>query len=285
LAQGLGKAEQPIPTYRSYDWIVRIHLIPGLGNVQLDRLDPSRLRQFFKEKTAQGLSPATVKHIHATLRAALSVALGDQLIHQNIAKLVRLPPAEKSRPQVLDREGAKRLLAALADHPHASLFSVALSLGLRRGEIVGLRWRDVDLGAGELRVRSSLSRVKGNGLVLEQPKSQTSKRLLRLPKVCVAALSKRQKQQEQQKRWVGSSWVDRDYVFTNNRGGPLTPEAVTREFSEAISAAGLPVMRFQDLRHSCATLLLVQKVHPKLVQATLGHSSFQLTIDTNSHVN
>jgi integrase len=278
------KPNRRADTHRSYEWIVRVHLTPHLGKIQLDKLTAQWVQMFLNERHRSGLSANTVKHINATLRAAFSKAQKEGLLDRNVAKLVNLPFAEKYIPQVLDPVGAKKLLAATSEHQHSALFSVALSLGLRRGEVIGLRWRDVDLVANELRVRSSLARVKGSGMVLGEPKSRSAKRVLRLPRVCSAALLKQKRQQEEQRKWAGSAWVDSDYVFTNSRGGPLAPEVVTREFASALEGAGLPPIRFHDLRHSCATLLLVQGVHPKLVQDTLGHSSFQLTMDTYSHM-
>jgi integrase len=278
------KPKNRAETYRSYEWIVRVHLTPHLGHIQLDKLSPQILQSFLNERHQSGLNPTTVKHINATLRAALSCAHRWQMVHQNAAKLVTLPRAEKYLPQVLDPAGAKKLLAATSEHEHSAMFSVALSLGLRRGEVIGLRWRDVDFEMNELRVQSSLGRVKGKGMVLDEPKSRSAKRLLRLPKVCAAALLKQQKSQVEQRRWAGAAWTESDYVFTNRNGGPIAPEVVTREFATALKDAGLRSIRFHDLRHSCATLLLVQGVHPKLVQDTLGHSSFQLTMDTYSHM-
>jgi integrase len=278
------KPKNRAETYRSYEWIVRVHLIPHLGRIQLDKLSPQRLQTFLNERHESGLNPTTVKHINATLRAALSLAHRWQMVHQNAAKLVTLPRAEKYVPHVLDPEGARKLLAATSEHQHSAMFSVALSLGLRRGEVIGLRWRDVDFEGNELRVRSALGRVKGKGMVLAGPKSNASKRLLRLPKVCAAALLKQRKAQAERRRWAGAAWRESDYVFTNGKGGPIAPEVATREFAAALKDAGLPAIRLHDLRHSCATLLLVQGVHPKLVQDTLGHSSFQLTMDTYSHI-
>ena len=147
-------------TYRSYEWIVRVHLIPGLGKLTLEKLNPQVLQAFIKGRSKAGLSPATVKHINATLRAALSQAEEWELIDRNIAKLVNFPRAQKYKPTFLSPEQAKAFLLFTADHPQEALFSVALVQGLRRGEIVGLRWQDIDLAAGMLRVTHSLEESK-----------------------------------------------------------------------------------------------------------------------------
>jgi integrase len=271
-------------TYRSYEWIVRVHLIPGLGKLTLEKLNPQVLQAFTTGRSKAGLSPATVKHINATLRAALSQAEEWELVDRNVAKLVKLPRAQKYKPTFLSPEQAKAFLLFTADHPQEALFSVALSLGLRRGEIVGLRWQDIDFAAGMLRVTHSLERIKGSGLQLGDPKSAKAQRLLRLPQVCILALARQKENQRIAREWCGAKWKEGDFVFTTSVGTPMQPEMVTREFKAIIAASGLPDMRLHDLRHSCATLLLAQGVHPKLVQETLGHSTYQLTMDTYSHM-
>ena len=271
-------------TYRSYEWIVRVHLIPGLGKLTLEKLNPQVLQAFITSRSKSGLSPATVKHINATLRAALSQAEEWELIDRNVAKLVKLPRAQKYKPTFLSPEQAKAFLLFTADHPQEALFSVALSLGLRRGEIGGLRWQDIDLVAGTLRVTHSLERITEKGLQLGDPKSAKAQRLLRLPQVCVSALARQQEKQRIAREWCGAAWKQTDFVFTTSVGTPMQPEMITRDFKAVIAASGLPDMRLHDLRHSCATLLLAQGVHPKLVQETLGHSTYQLTMDTYSHM-
>jgi integrase len=175
------KPNRRADTHRSYEWIVRVHLTPHLGKIQLDKLTPQFVQMFLNERHRSGLNAGTVKHIRATLRAALSIALKDGTVDRNVAKLVSLPRGEKYVPKVLDPDGAKKLLAVTSEHPHASLFCVALSLGLRRGEVIGLRWKDVDFETNELRVRSSLGRVKGSGMVLGEPKSRSAKRSCACP--------------------------------------------------------------------------------------------------------
>lgn len=178
-------------TVRSYDWIIRIHIAPQLGKIPLIKLTPQRLQQFINDRHASGLSATTVKHINATLRAALSQAQRWQLVHQNVAKLVTLPRGTRYLPSILTPEQAKSLLEFLDGHKHEALFNVALTMGLRRGEVLALRWSDVDLTSRLMTVRHSLERVRGEGLQLSEPKSARSKRSLTIPQVCAHALARR----------------------------------------------------------------------------------------------
>lgn len=271
-------------TYRSYEWIVRTHLIPGLGRLPLVKVTPQVLQAFINERHAAGLSAATVKHINATLRAALSQAQRWQLVHQNAAKLVTLPRSVRYQPTILAPDQSKKLLAFISGHSHEGLLTTALTMGLRRGEILALRWRDVDLMTSSLEVRHSLERVKGAGLRLAEPKSTRAKRVLRIPQIALRALSVHRVAQEQQRQWAGTRWKEGDFVFTSSIGTPLHPDDVSRLLGPILAAAELPKIRWHDLRHCCASLLLSLGVHAKLVQETLGHSSYQLTMDTYSHM-
>jgi integrase len=248
------------------------------------KLTPQRLQAFINERHTSGLSAATVKHINATLRAALSQAHRWQVVHQNAAKLITLPRSVRYEPTILTADQAKELVAFLRDHRHEALFTAALTLGLRRGETLGLRWSDIDLEKGTLQVCHSLERVKGEGLRLSEPKSDRAKRVLRIPQICLIALQKQKLVQDQERAWAGSKWHHDGFVFTTRLGTPMHPDEISHLFQKVLTDAGLPSVRFHDLRHSCATLLLSLGVPAKLVQETLGHSSYQLTMDTYSHM-
>lgn len=271
-------------TARSYRWIVTSHLVPSLGRHRLELLSPQHVQQFLAERHATGLSAATVKHIRATLRAALSQAERWGLVHRNVAKLVDVPRAQRYQAAVLTPDDGMTLLRHLASHPREALYVTALTMGLRRGELLGLRWCDVDLMGFQMNIRAALFKGKGVAAVLAEPKSERAVRKLRIPRVCAEALGRWRVIQKAERRWAGKRWVDQDFVFTNGTGGPLSPDGVTRELPKILATAELPVVRLHDLRHSCATMLLAMGVHPKLVQETMGHSTFQLTMDTYSHV-
>ena len=271
-------------TVRSYKWLIESHLVPGLGKVTLDKLAPQQVQEFLAERHASGLSAGTVKHIRATLRAALSHAERWGLVHRNVAKLVIVPSGERYKALVLTPEQAREFLKFAVVSKQGPLLTTAISLGLRRGELLALRWCDVDLEECSLRVTHSLERAKGAGLKLSEPKSEQAKRQLRLPAITVQALREQRERQTMARQWAGSRWREGDFIFTTGIGTPLPPETVNPELAAVLTAAKLPKIRFHDLRHSAASLLLAQGVHPKLVQETLGHSTFQLTMDTYSHV-
>jgi integrase len=277
------KATIRAKTYKSYDYIIHSHLIPGLGRVVLSRLTPQQLQAFMNAKLEEGLSPRTVQYCHAVLRAALEQAVRWGLIARNIARLVKPPRIKRSDVQPLDPEQARRLLLTVQGHRLEALFTVALAVGLREGEALGLRWQDVDLESGRISIRVALQRIGGK-LRIEEVKSATSRRHISLPQVAVEALRAHRQQQQQEQVILGDSWPDTGLVFTSTRGTPLEPRNVVRLFHSMLQRAGLPHKRFYDLRHTCATLLLVQGVHPRVVMEILGHSQISLTMNTYSHV-
>lgn len=274
-------------TYRSYADVVRLHLIPTLGKVPLDlsHLTPPRIAALLHHKQAEGLSPRTVTYIRDVLSRALNHAVRWGWLPKNPAPLAPAPRQERRPVRVLTPDEARRLLAAVRDDRLGALYTVALALGLRKGEALGLSWADVDLDAGTLTVRGQLQRL-GGGVVRTEPKSAASRRTVYLPAVVAQALrAHRVRQREERLRagpaWRGNPW---DLVFTTPLGTPLDERNVTRQFQRALARAGLPPMRFHDLRHSAASLLLAQGVSAKLVQELLGHATIALTLGTYSHL-
>src|SRR5271170_2662223 len=199
--EGSVKGKNKQLTHRSYEWIIRLHLIPGLGRVPLAKLTPQKLQEFINERHSTGLSAATVKHINATLRAALSQAQRWQLVHQNAAKLITLPKSVRFQPTILTPLQAKKMLAFARGHRHEALFTVAMTMGLRRGELLGLRWCDIDFEKSSLEVRHSLEEIKGKGLHLAEPKSEKAKRVLRIPQISLLALAKHRIAQSEVRLW------------------------------------------------------------------------------------
>jgi len=270
-------------TARSYRDMVNAHIVPHIGKRKLVKLTPQDVRAFMRDKLNEGLSPKTVKHLRDTLRNALNVAIRDGLLVRNAAALAEPPKAVNKEMKAFTPDQARQFLDEVRGHRLEALFSVTLALGLRQGEILGLRWQDVDLERARLSVRYQLQRVEGK-LRLVDPKTARSARTLMLPQVAVSALAAHYERQQQERALAGTRWVDTGMVFTTTIGTMLDQRNLLRAFYAILRMSELPRVRFHDLRHSAATLLLAQGVHPRVVMDLLGHSSIAVTLDTYSHV-
>lgn len=270
-------------TFRGYERIVRVHLLPTLGHIRLAKLTPQDVQALLNARQAAGKAPRTVQSIRAVLRRALGQAVQWGLVHRNVAALVNSPHISRPDIRPLTLAQVRTLLDAARGDRLEALYTVALAIGLRQGEALGLQWDDVDVKQGTLTVRHTLQRIDGK-LTPVEPKTARSRRTIPLPAIAVTALRAHHARQLEERLRVGNSWTDSGYVFTTAVGTPLDAATVTRAFQRLLRRAGLPHQRFHDLRHACASLLLEQGVHPRVVQETLGHSQIGITMDTYSHV-
>jgi len=257
--------------------------VPTLGKIPLDQLTPRHVQEMMNARLAAGFSGKSVAYMQQVLRTALSLAVRWDMVSRNVARMVDRPRIERKPISPLTPDQARTFLAAIRGHRLEALFSVALALGLRQGEALGLRWEDIDLVAGTLRVRYQLQRIGGK-LTLVPPKTERSRRTLVMPTTIVERLREHEKRQVAEKLWAGSKWDDTGLIFSTRVGGPTPARHVIAEFHKALENAGLRRIRFHDLRHSCATLLLVQGVSPRVVMEVLGHSEIALTMNAYSHV-
>ena len=271
-------------TFESYSWIIRHHLIPGIGRIRLTKLGPQPIQAFLKDRRESGLSPRSVQHIHATLRAALGQAEKWALVPRNVAKLVEVPRVERQPVNVMSPEDVPTYFEAVRRDRLEALYVLSVALGLRQGEALGLQWDAIDFERGTLTVRCALQRVEKK-LRLVEPKTARSRRTLHLPQFVTVALLAHKARQEQEREWAGTRWSHSfNLVFTTTIGTPLDSSNVTHRLHRLLERAGLRRMRFHDLRHSCASLLLSKGVHMRLIMETLGHSQISLTMDTYAHV-
>lgn len=270
-------------TYKRSEQDVRVHLDPKLGRIRLVDLSPKDLQRFMNQKLEEGLSPRSVQILHATLRAALNRAVRWGDARRNVARLVQPPRSSPKPVDPFTPEEARAFLEAVKGHRMEALFVLALATGLRQGEILGLRWQDVDLDEGTLSVRYALARHDGEYCLVE-PKTRQSRRTIALPEIAVEALKAHRSRQLQERLAVGPRWTQLDLIFTTERGQPMNSRAPYGQFRRVLETAGLRSQRFHDLRHCCATLLLVQGVHPRLVMEALEHSDIGITLNTYSHV-
>lgn len=258
---------------------------PALGKRKLADVTPQVVQGFLNDLAGSGLSPATVRHTRAVLRSAFSQAENWNLIARNPAagKRVSLPRVEAKDVPALTPQHAQAIVAAFKGHPLEGLIATALGTGLRIGELLGLRWQDIDLDGGALTVRFQLQRVNGK-LTLTVPKSKQSRRTLAIGAGTVEALRAHRVRQMEARLLAGSNWQDAGFVFSSVVGTGLEATNVLRRFKAQLVAAGLPPMRLHDLRHGVASLMIAQGNDLRRVMEQLGHSQIALTANTYTHI-
>lgn len=273
-------------TYAAYESLVRVRIVPRIGRVKLVELTPQHIQGLFTELLDGGLSPRSVEFTHSVLHGALKQAFRWGLITANPSDRVSPPRPARHEASALSAGEVRALLDSVTDPLRLALYTVAVTTGLRQGEQLGLLWSDVDLDRGVVAVRRTLQWQKGQGLVLGEVKTARSRRSVALSKRAVGALRRWQVEQKARRLAAGPAWREPDpgLVFTNLTGGPLEGGNVTNRFKADLAAAGLPPVRYHDLRHTAATLLLADGTHPKVVQEMLGHATISVTMDTYSHV-
>jgi integrase len=273
-------------TWRRYSDFVRVHLVPGLGRIPLAKLTAQHVQLFYTRKLGEGLSHSTVHHIHGVLHRALKDALLMGLVQRNVSDMVRAPRRSNREMATLSDAQAKQFLAAVKDDRFAALYVLALTTGMREGELLGLRWQDLDLDRATLQVRMNVQEADGKFIVAET-KTAYSRRSIALTKRAVAALRQHKAKQDEDRIAVGDVWNTKlDLVFPNRLGGIMIPDNLAkRSFKRALGKIGLPLdVRFHDLRHTAATLLLSRGVHPKVVSEMLGHADISITLRVYAHV-
>ena len=272
-------------TYLTYHGYIENHIKPQLGKIPLNDLTTLHLQQFYKkllaegrveriesQKQPKGLSAKTVRNIHQIISSALKLAVEQRLIAHNPADGCALPKAERKEMQTLPVEQLTSFLREAKDSGVFALYYIDLTTGLRRGELLGLKWSDIDLEKGDLRVQRQIGRIDGK--IIEMPlKTKNAYRTLPLSADAISVL-------KMQKCKVGNS----EWVFPSPSGGPMSPDSVLHMLHRVLKRAGLPKVRFHDLRHTFATLALQNGVDIKTVSGMLGHFSAGFTLDTYAHV-
>jgi integrase len=268
-------------TQSTYHDIIQNHFVPALGSIDLVALRPSHIQSLYT-RLLHGLSARSVLRYHKVLHAALRQAVQWQLLVRNPADAVEAPRPERRQIRALTPAQARSIMAAADQTPLGAFVRLALLTGMRRGELLGLRWSDVD--EAEIHVQQTAQRIAGQGIVFRQPKTRLSRRSIALSPEAVAVLRAHRRRQAEARLLAGPAYHDRDLVFATGLGTPLEPGNVLRTWRRIVAAAGLPGLRIHDLRHGHATLMLGQGVHPKVVSERLGHASINITLDTYSHV-
>lgn len=273
-------------TWKAHDAYARCHILPALGDTPLPRLTPTSVERMTAGMIRRGLSPTTARGARTTLRMILRDAERDGLVARNVAALAHAPKVTRHELRVLSADETRRLLDGTVDDEFGPIYALAATTGMRQGEVLGLRWQDVELSGPtpSLTVRRSLARAE-KGYALAEPKTARSRRTLELAPATVAALRRQKARQAELRLAAGDLWqnVER-LVFADELGRSLLPSSVTHTFSDALARLGLPHVRFHDLRHGAASLLLAQGVPLKVVSETLGHSGIAITADVYAHL-
>jgi integrase len=270
-------------TFIRYEQYIRLHAIPYIGGLPLARLSPQHLQRLYAERLSAGLSPTTVAHLHAVLHKALGQAAKWGQVPRNVADLVTKPRMSAPEMQTLTAEQARRLLDAASGDRLEALYVLALNTGMRQGEMLALKWRDIDLERGAIQVRASLQRIRG-AFVFSEPKTARSRRQIVVTESVTTTLKRHRSFQLEERLQAGGLWQDGDLVFADRYGQPIYATDLSRcAFYPLLERAGLPKVRFHDLRHTAATLLLAEGIHPKVVADMLGHATTAITLDLYSH--
>jgi integrase len=271
-------------SWQQYSQIVRQHIIPSIGTIRLKDLRPDQVQLFYTAKIDNGTGVRTVQLIHAVLHRSLAQAMKWGLIARNPSDPVDKPRPKRTEMHTLDLEQVRALLKVVEGEPLEALYHLAVTTGLRQGELLGLRWTDLHWETGTLHVQRQLLYVRGRGFVFAEPKSAAGRRVVTLGAAMLGKLREHRERQELRCRIVGERWQDNELIFPSSIGTPIEARNLVRSLRQLTRQAGLPEIRFHDLRHTAATLMLQQGVHPKVVQERLGHSTISLTLDTYSHV-
>jgi integrase len=278
-------------TYERYREIVQENLVTNLGSIPLMELKPHHVQSYYtkaldsgRKDGKGGLSARTVTHYHRVLFEALRYAVKHEMIFRNVAEAVTPPRAKNKKVTVIDSQGVNRVLEAVKDTIYYPIFYTAVYTGMRRSELLGLRWQNVDLDFMTIAVTETLHKLKKSGYFYGEPKSKRGKRSIALSTSLALLLREHKAHQEAARHALGRQLTDNDLVFSMPDGVPISPNAVTKAFINTRNSLCLAGLRFHDLRHTHASLMLAQGVHPKIVSERLGHSTVGITLDTYSHV-
>lgn len=278
-------------TAEGYESIVRQHLMPKLGNIVLTQLKPEHLQKYYAETLtngrcngSSGLMQTTVNHHHTYLHRALKMALTWGLISRNPADAVTAPRVQRSEMKTMDEDEVKAFLDLARKTPYYALFYLALFTGMRRSELLALRWCDIDLLMGEISVTRSLHHLLDGSVIFRQPKTAKGRRQVALPPSATSVIREQKEKRTLECMMLGFSLQEDALVFSRFDGKPLLPDTVSNAWRKIVKRAGLKHFRLHDARHTHASLLLKQNVHPKIVQERLGHATISTTLDLYSHV-
>jgi integrase len=276
-------------TYDGYESLVRCHINPALGQLPLAELHPLHLQDLYTDRLTptparRPLSAGSVRNLHLLLTQALQQAVRWQLLTVNPAAGAQPPRPRRSEPLVATGEALQRILRHLHGHPLELPATIAITTGMRRSEILGLRWSDLSPDYTSAHIQQTLQLSRSGGLDYQQPKTHRSRRPVALPATLTALLTNHRRHQDARRAALAEHWHQTDLIVERGDGGPLNPDTLTSTWRRFIRKHNLPHVRFHDLRHSHATLMLLEGIHPKIVSERLGHASVSFTLEVYTHL-
>ena len=278
-------ATNTLPSTRyGYQGYINRYIVPTIGHISIQKLTAADIQALYGELAQLGKSPTTIVQLHRIIHKALAEGVRWGILTRNVADATTPPRLQKQELRVWDMRTTVEFLQAIRGTRYGNLYSLAALTGMRRSELCGLKWEDVDLVNKRLRVLRSLQRIPGTGIQQGPTKTQGSRRSIRLSDAAVTVLHGIRGRQLTQEIEAGDDWQDTGLVFTGDIGQPLSPDVVSRQFSRLVKKAGLPHLTLHGLRHGLASLLLSANINPKVVSELLGHSNIGITMDTYSHV-
>jgi integrase len=272
-------------SYRVYRTLLDNHVLPAFGKTKLQKLSADQINALYTRMKKEKYAAETIRMVHRMLHKAFKDAVNWNRLSFNVCDRVQPPRAERYEIHPLDMEQARRLLEAAKGSRFETLLVMAISTGMRQGELIGLKWQDINFKERSLQIRRTIIySTKQKGLVETRPKTERSMRKIVLPQFVIDALLHQKERLDATRSQYANIWQERDLVFPTRTGNFLAAGDLREAFKQILKEAGLPAIRFHDLRHSAATILLSMGIHPKLVQELLGHSSITMTMDRYSHV-
>lgn len=288
LTEWLVTAKQrlTVGTHYSYSQLTAKYILPVLGKIKLRDLNPSSIQRFYNQKVTEGVGLRTVQKAHTVIHASLNGALKMGLIGRNPDDATQPPKPTHKEMRFLNQAEVKNLLqtAKRVEERNYALYFLAIVTGMRQGELLGLKWENVDLEKGILNVKFSLTRLPGGTLKIQKPKTKSSERAIKLGKESISVLVEQSKRQRREKEKSNGYWQETGHVFTSTVGTAIDPTNLTRQFSHLLKEAGLGKVRFHDLRHTAASLMLNNGVDVLVASRRLGHAKPSITLDVYGHL-
>jgi len=270
-------------TVENYRKVTSSYILPKIGQMRLQDLTPTHITQLYLLLKEEGKGARSVQAVHVILHCALKQAVREGLLGRNPVDAVDRPRVEQTETQILNEEQARQLLVIASGSLYETVFCLALISGMRKGELLGLKWSDLDLKKGTILVQRQLQLIKPEGYILVPPKTKAGKRQIKLGQGMLAKLENHRKNQEVLKAAAGDKWKENDLIFTSSIGTYMDQSRVHKEFKRLLTKAGLPDLRFHDLRHTSLSFLLENGTPVNTVQQRAGHSKASVTIDIYGH--